>query len=284
LNVSERRTQRTIGRIDLAGRQERLSGPQMVQSARAVRFPLGSSLKIFEVQSVGSGDGIYDCYEQILDADQWAGTGDEPKFDDKDTTETEVLNLAEIGLEGEYVAALSVGDTLVAWQAVDDKGTKRWIGLLSGAFGRHFGVITKTLSRGNVFEGIDPESAYYVKMKSGKTDEWSGSGIDYVKDDIKQYNGEIWDCTKDHTSHIGKAPMEGSAFWKIHSDILMTVLHFRNHTLSDAIPYFQVGDVVEVCQYEKVWYILGTVINTIKSNKYSIGWDENDKRAKAVFA
>lgn len=304
----------------------------MAQSGRAVRFPPSSSLKIFEVQSAGDGGGIYNCLEQVLDAEQWGEPGGKSKFNDKNATEIEVLNLAEAGLAAGCAAILSIGDLLFAWETIDSTGTKRWTGLLSGAFGRHFGVITRAVSRGNVLEGIDPESAYYVKMQAGKTENWNKSGIDYVKGDIVQYNGDIWDCTKEHTSHIARAPMEGSAFWKVHSDIRMTVLHFKNGYLPDTIPYFRVGDIVEVLQYAGKWYISATVTNCVKntfslswtadfgggpidlaelirllnegkisiddlldliesgkvkiekSSKYSLIWDEDEQRAKAVFA
>lgn len=87
------------------------------------------SMHIFEVQSEAAGDGIYNCYEQLLDATEWADTAGDPKFDDKNTTSVEVLNLAEFDPEADYTAMLSAGDMLAAWRMTDDEGNKRWVGI-----------------------------------------------------------------------------------------------------------------------------------------------------------
>lgn len=86
--------------------------------------------KIFEVQNATANkDGIYDCYEQTLDATEWADTAGDPKFDDKDAIVIEVLNLAEFDPPGTYIAHLVVGDLLAAWKMKDDEGNTRWIGI-----------------------------------------------------------------------------------------------------------------------------------------------------------
>jgi len=90
---------------------------------------LSTYIKIFAVQSEAAGDGVYDCYEQTLDATEWDDTAGDPKFDDLDAVEVEVLNLAEFNPEAEYVAHLAAGDLIVAWQKTDDEGNKRWIGV-----------------------------------------------------------------------------------------------------------------------------------------------------------
>lgn len=91
----------------------------------------GSNLiiKIFEVQSEATGDGVYNCYEQTLDATEWDDTAGDPKFDDKNTTSVEVLNLAEFDPEATHVAQLAAGDLIVAWQKVDDEKNVRWVGV-----------------------------------------------------------------------------------------------------------------------------------------------------------
>ena len=86
-------------------------------------------LKIFEVQSAATGDGVYNCYEQKLDATEWDDTTGDPKFDDKNTTSVEVLNLAENHPESGYIAHLSTGDLIVAWRKVDDESNSRWVGI-----------------------------------------------------------------------------------------------------------------------------------------------------------
>jgi len=89
----------------------------------------GISLKLFEVQSVATGDGVYDCYEQSLDATEWDDTAGDSKVDDLNSTSIEVLNLAEYDPEATYVAHLAAGDLIVAWKKSDDENNTRWIGL-----------------------------------------------------------------------------------------------------------------------------------------------------------
>lgn len=89
----------------------------------------GFRVKVFEVQSAATGDGVYNCYEQKLDATEWDDTAGDDKFDDKNSTSVEVLNLLENDpVEGTYVAALAAKDRMACWQWPDDEGTKRWVG------------------------------------------------------------------------------------------------------------------------------------------------------------
>lgn len=85
--------------------------------------------RIFEVQSEATGDGVYDCFEQTLDATEWADTAGDPKFDDKNAVSIEVLNLAELDPEATYVAHLAAGDLIAAWTIRDDEGNPRWVGV-----------------------------------------------------------------------------------------------------------------------------------------------------------
>lgn len=85
--------------------------------------------KIFEVQSAATGDGVYTCYEQTLDATEWVDTAGDPKFDDKNATGIEVLNLAEFDPESTYVAHLAAGDLISAWRMIDDEANFRWVGV-----------------------------------------------------------------------------------------------------------------------------------------------------------
>ncbi len=87
------------------------------------------SIKLFAVQSEATGDGVYNCYEQTLDATEWDDTSGDSKVDDKNADSIEVLNLAEFDPEATYVAHLAADDLIVAWQKVDDEGAARWIGL-----------------------------------------------------------------------------------------------------------------------------------------------------------
>ena len=87
------------------------------------------AIKLFEVQSEATGDGIYNCYAQTLDATEWDDTAGDSKVDDLDAVSVEVLNLAEFDPEATYVAHLAANDLIVAWQKSDDEGASRWIGL-----------------------------------------------------------------------------------------------------------------------------------------------------------
>lgn len=84
---------------------------------------------IFEVQSAASGDGIYNCYEQKLLNAEWADTAGDSKFNNKNSTSIEVLNLDEHNPPGSYVAHLVAGDLISAWLVRDDEGTPRWVGI-----------------------------------------------------------------------------------------------------------------------------------------------------------
>jgi len=86
-------------------------------------------MSIFEVQSAATGDGVYNCYEQTLDATEWADTAGDAKFDDKNETSIEVLNLREHDPAASYAAALALYDKISAWQMADDEGNNRWVGI-----------------------------------------------------------------------------------------------------------------------------------------------------------
>lgn len=86
-------------------------------------------VRLFVVQSEATGDGVYTCYEQTLDATEWDDTAGDSKIDDKDSIDVEVLNLAEFDPEATYVAHLGAGDLMLAFKKTDDENNTRWIGL-----------------------------------------------------------------------------------------------------------------------------------------------------------
>ena len=97
----------------------------------------GTKTKIFEVQTAATGDGVYNCYEQTLDATEWGDTAGDDKFDYKNSTSIEVLNLLENDPEATYKEMLATGDRIRAQQWRDDEGTLRWVGVpISGGFVR----------------------------------------------------------------------------------------------------------------------------------------------------
>ncbi len=93
-------------------------------------FVPAMDIRIFEVQSAATGDGLYTCYQQKLDATNWANEGGLDKLLDFNTTEVIVLNLNENDpVEGTYAAALATKDRIAAWQWTDDEGNRRWVGI-----------------------------------------------------------------------------------------------------------------------------------------------------------
>lgn len=133
LNLGEYNPHSTYVAALVAG--DLLMSWQFIDNAGTIRwvgvpFEDGGILKrIFVVQSEATGDGVYNCYEQTLDATEWADTAGDPKFDDKNATAIEVLNLAEFDPEATYVAHLAAGDLIAAWQMNDDEGNARWVGV-----------------------------------------------------------------------------------------------------------------------------------------------------------
>ncbi len=85
--------------------------------------------RIFRVVSEATGDGIYNCFEQVLDATEWSDTAGDNKFNDLNSVSIEVLNLAEFNPEATYVAELAANDMITAWQMSDDEAGLRWVGL-----------------------------------------------------------------------------------------------------------------------------------------------------------
>jgi len=84
---------------------------------------------IFEVQSAGTGDGIYNCYEQTIDATEWPDTVGDDKLDDLNTTSVEVWNMEENDCKYAYLPALALYDRMYAWEMTDDEGNTRWCGV-----------------------------------------------------------------------------------------------------------------------------------------------------------
>lgn len=102
-----------------------------LQRRRNISVSSGTNIWIFEVQSQATGDGVYNCYKQKLDATDWTDTSGVDKFDDKEETPVavEVLNLLESDTESTYQPALAKYDLIVAWHIKDDEGNTRWVGI-----------------------------------------------------------------------------------------------------------------------------------------------------------
>lgn len=89
----------------------------------------GAGPTLFEVQSEATGDGVYNCYQQTLDATEWADTAGDDKFDDLNSTSIAVLNLLENNPASLYENGLTTGDRIAAWQFTDDENNVRWVGV-----------------------------------------------------------------------------------------------------------------------------------------------------------
>ena len=134
---------------------------------------------IMEVQSAATGDGIYSCKKQVLDATEWADTAGDDKFDDDtiDTNSYEVLNLRENDPVSSYTAALGLYDRIVAWEEEDDEQNKRWVGvpLVSGPRGvratedaPNATSITCNLILNNNVEAGSGELGYNIEVYNAK--------------------------------------------------------------------------------------------------------------------
>lgn len=108
------------------------SGRQSPRFRRRKNPDDGIIIRIFEVQSAATGDGLYTCYRQKLDATNWADEGGLDKLLNYEDTPTEVtiLNLDENDpVEGTYTPALAKGDRIAAWRWPDDESNSRWVGI-----------------------------------------------------------------------------------------------------------------------------------------------------------
>ncbi len=90
----------------------------------------GTKAKMYEVQSAATGDGVYNCYEQLVDATDWTSTTEVDKLVDKDATSVAVFNLMEnYCYTPGYSDACRVGDRFIGWSSTDDEGNVRIVGV-----------------------------------------------------------------------------------------------------------------------------------------------------------
>jgi len=90
----------------------------------------------FAVTGNDTGDGVYTCRLQIIDATNWGDTAGAVRFinDPADETTYYVLNLKEFHVNGTYARQLATGDILFAWTDTDDGDNERWIGYPVGPY------------------------------------------------------------------------------------------------------------------------------------------------------
>ena len=128
--VSAREYNRLVDLVEKMSRSFLNSGLMDSTGFHTSRQPfVQNDIIVFEVQSAATGDGLYICYRQKLDATNWADEGGLDKLLDFDTTEVTVLNLMENDpVEVTYAAALATKDRIACWQWLDDEGNMRWVG------------------------------------------------------------------------------------------------------------------------------------------------------------
>ena len=128
--VSAREYNRLVDLVEKMSRSFLNSGLMDSTGFHTSRQPfVQNDIIVFEVQSAATGDGLYICYRQKLDATNWADEGGLDKFLDYDTTTIVVLNLLENNPEATYVALLAANDRMACWQWLDDEGNLRWVGI-----------------------------------------------------------------------------------------------------------------------------------------------------------
>ena len=96
------------------------------------RMPVSTvfSGRIFEVQNVTAlGWGVYNCYEQHFDKDDWTSTGAGNRFSTKNADIVQVFNLIENRPVAGYDRALGKYDLIKAWRDQDDEKNQRWMGI-----------------------------------------------------------------------------------------------------------------------------------------------------------
>jgi hypothetical protein len=182
--------------------------------------PRGTDIKIFEVQTAGTGDGIYNCFELQLVKMNWAGTGVD-KFQPKDETPVivEILNLAESGGAG---TALVVEDRLAAWQRTDDEGTKRWVGIpfeitageTSSAGVKIYEIVSNATGSG----------VYNCKKQKIIDTNWEGSAVDHFEDDGTGTT-EILNLYENYSTESSHnlSVADRLAVWQINNDAIANI-------------------------------------------------------------
>jgi len=119
----------------------------------------GGTMKIFEVQSAATGDGVYNCYEQTLNTDNWTDTSGKDKFTDTNSTEIKVLNMYESSVLSAYERSLAKYDLLAAWLMSD-----KYVGIPLGTYTRQARAIN---SPGVSYIEIDLISRLGSQITSG---------------------------------------------------------------------------------------------------------------------
>ncbi len=124
-----------IDRINLLSRVTGYGGTQVIAGPTGIQIRGGSggvnsTTRIYRVQDTATGDGVYECFEQLVDSTDWLSTTNLiDKVVDKDSVTVEVWNAYENFIYTPYAEALFANDLMVGWQVNDDEGNIRVVGI-----------------------------------------------------------------------------------------------------------------------------------------------------------
>jgi len=151
-----------------------------------------------------------------------------------------------------------------------------------------FAQVTQTLLRADVLADppVEERRKYGICFTTKTIEDWAAGTIYEVGTIVKRLIDDeyaYYKCLVAHTSNNDDATTANTGLWElVEDDIEAGVLGFTGNLL-ETIPWFQVGDLVEVVSKSGEWLIKGTVTRTEKDGKYSLVWDQDKKRAMAVF-
>lgn len=121
---------RDAHRIQQMLRQFERGGGGQIYRRNPRLLTAGAELRIFEAQEAATGDGVYKCFQQSLNTDNWDDVAGADKFTDTNETEIEVLNLLEndpihsATAALDYQRALGLYDRIAARQL-----SAKWVGI-----------------------------------------------------------------------------------------------------------------------------------------------------------
>lgn len=158
-----------------------------------------------------------------------------------------------------------------------------------GGIDKAFARIVSTLQREDVVAGLDAIDYYEIELLAYPIEDWAADHGMYYVDDRVKYNDKIYLCKIEHDSS-SSLPPTATSHW-LESTYHKAWVYGYSGDLLEAVPWLQVGDIVEVIRYEdsrpefadREWWIMETVTRVADGDNYSIMWDAEENRAKAVY-
>ena len=167
-----------------------------------------------------------------------------------------------------------------------DRLHKRYRGS-GGGISKVFARIVSTLRREDEVNNLTAIDYYEIELLAYPIADWSASHGTYYVDDQVKYNDKIYICLIEHESSSALLPT-ATSHWKESSYKKAWVFGYSGDLL-EAAPWFQIGDIVEVINYndsrwpEREWWIMETVIKIADGDKYSLMWNEDENRLMAIY-